>query len=82
MNDRIISMDIGRDTDYTSFNLIMKNDYNDIMVVLVADGLKIELRKEALDKLSAEQYIIDNFNLNIMRINRWWYSVYFEKINK
>lgn len=40
-------------------------------------GLKIECREDELNKIKNEPYIQENFKLNIKRLNRWWYSVYF-----
>lgn len=42
-------------------------------------GLKVEVRDNALKEIQAEEYIKENFKLNIKRLNRWWYSVYFDK---
>lgn len=50
------------------------NQYN---LIELEVGLKIECREEVLNKLKCERYIQDNFQLNIKRLNRWWYSVYF-----
>lgn len=40
-------------------------------------GLKISCREGTLNRLKNEPYIQENFKLNIKRLNRWWYSVYF-----
>lgn len=42
-------------------------------------GLKIECRDYVYQNLLQEKYIQDNFKLNVRRLNRWWYSVYFDK---
>lgn len=52
---------------------------NEIPVVKLEDGLKIECREDILEYLQSHPYVQDNFNLNIKRLNRWWYSIYFEK---
>jgi len=49
-----------------------------ISAVELKVGLKIEVREEMLKKLQNEPYIIENFKLNIVRKNRWWYSIYFD----
>ena len=55
---------------------------NTYRVVKVEPGLKITIRDFVLENLQKEQYIKDNFKLNIKRLNRWWYSVYFDKKDK
>lgn len=42
-------------------------------------GLKIECRDTVYQNLLQEKYIQDNFKLNVKRLNRWWYSVYFDR---
>jgi hypothetical protein len=42
-------------------------------------GLKVEVRDNVLKEIQEEEYIKENFKLNIRRLNRWWYSVYFDK---
>lgn len=44
-------------------------------------GLKIECRDYIYQSLLQQKYIQDNFKLNVKRLNRWWYSVYFDKKN-
>ena len=39
---------------------------------------KFEVRDYYLEELKTNKIIQDNFNLNIKRLNRWWYSVYFD----
>lgn len=48
-------------------------------VIEVKAGLKVEVRDNVLKEIQAEEYIEENFKLNIKRLNRWWYSVYFDK---
>jgi hypothetical protein len=45
-------------------------------------GLKLEIKEDTLNNIQKEQYIKDNYNLHIKRLNRWWYSVFFEKKDK
>lgn len=61
--------------------LFVRDEINKPKVVEVKDGLKLEIRDNLLKIIQEEEYIKNNFKLNIKRINRWWYSVYFEKIN-
>jgi hypothetical protein len=42
-------------------------------------GLKLEVNEKVLNNLVNEPYIQENFKLNIKRLNRWRYSVYFAK---
>ena len=61
--------------------LYVRDEINKPKVVEVKHGLKLEIRDSLLKIIQEEEYIKNNFKLNIRRINRWWYSVYFEKIN-
>ena len=61
--------------------LYVRDETNKPKVVEVKHGLKLEIRDSLLKIIQEEEYIKNNFKLNIRRINRWWYSVYFEKIN-
>lgn len=63
------------DIQITEFNL----SDNMIPVIKVEVGLKVKVRDTVLKQLQEEKYIQDNFKLNILRLNRWWYSVYFDK---
>lgn len=65
-------------------NAIFEMDYEDkrIKAVEIKHGLKIEVRDYILENIKNEQYVKDNYNLNIKRLNRWWYSVYFDEKNK
>jgi hypothetical protein len=49
-------------------------------LVPIEKGLKIKVMEQKLKELQEEPYIKDNFKLNIKRLNRWWYSVYFDEI--
>lgn len=42
-------------------------------------GLKLEVRENELKKLQNNECIREYFKLNIKRLNRWWYSVYFDE---
>jgi len=59
----------------------VRDETNKPKVVEVKHGLKLEIRDSLLKIIQEEEYIKNNFKLNIRRINRWWYSVYFEKNN-
>jgi hypothetical protein len=52
---------------------------NNIICMPLIHGLKIEVRDTILDQIQENQFIKDNFQLNIRRLNRWWYSIYFDK---
>lgn len=49
------------------------------MAVPIQIGTKIEVKEDILHQLQSNIYIQENFKLNIRRLNRWWYSVYFAK---
>ncbi len=53
---------------------------NMIYAVPLQVGLKVKAREDALNKIKNEIYIQKNFKLNIKRLNRWWYSIYFDKL--
>ena len=61
--------------------IFVRDETNKPKVMEVKHGLKLEIRDSLLKIIQEEEYIKNNFKLNIRRINRWWYSVYFEKIN-
>lgn len=42
-------------------------------------GLKIECNKEMLDCILSEQYVKENFTLNIKQISKNIFSIYFDK---
>lgn len=46
--------------------------------VEIEDGLKIRCKENLLKLLEKNPYVVMNFKLNIKRLNRWWYSVYFQ----
>lgn len=59
-----------------------EQDQSSVRAVPVEVGLKVSVRDCVLNDLKDNSYIQQNFKLNIKRINRWWYSVYFDKICK
>ena len=52
---------------------------NFLTIVEIKEGLKIKVRDFILKEIQEEEYIKENFKLNIRRLNRWWYSIYFDK---
>lgn len=54
---------------------------NFMPVIKLEVGLKIKCRDNVYQNLLQEKYIQDNFKLNVKRLNRWWYSIYFDKKN-
>ena len=62
--------------------LVPNKDTDSIRVVEVKHGLKIDIREDVLKQLQNNIYIQNNFQLNIKRRNRWWFSVYFQGICK
>ena len=49
-----------------------------LRAVEIREGLKIKCKEDLLNLLKNDPYVIMNFVLNIKRLNRWWYSVYFQ----
>lgn len=58
--------------------LFVIDDTNEKKIVKIEKGLKVEIRDNTLKEIQADEYIKENFKLNIKRLNRWWYSVYFD----
>jgi hypothetical protein len=56
-----------------------KGNNEKIFAQQIEVGLKIEVKKDILEILKNHEYIKDHFTLNIKRLNRWIYSVYFDK---
>ncbi len=48
-------------------------------VVEISVGLMLRVRDFVLKEMQENEYIKENFKLNIRRYNRWWYGVYFDK---
>jgi hypothetical protein len=64
--------------DYLYADYIYHNkDYSQCVPVKV--GLKVRVNEEHLKILQEDEYINQNFNLNIKRLNRWYWSVYFDE---
>jgi hypothetical protein len=63
---------------------IVPAEINDNMarVIPLEVGSKIECRDFMLEKIVNQPIVQNNFKLRIKRLNRWWYSVYFDKICK
>lgn len=55
---------------------------NRVRAIEITVGLKIMVRDFILENLKNDPYIINNYKLNVKRLNRWWYSVYFDEKNK
>jgi len=60
--------------------LTIKYDKNNNIkyAVPITHGLKVEMRDYIYEEIINNQWINENFKLNVKRMNRWWYSVYFE----
>ena len=48
-------------------------------LIKIIDGLKVVMREDALKEAQNNVQLLENFNLKIKRLNRWWYSIYFEE---
>jgi hypothetical protein len=55
------------------------SNHNKIRVETIQVGMKIKVKEGVLSELKNNEYIQDNFKLNVKRLNRWWYSVYFKE---
>ena len=58
--------------------LFVIDDTDEKKIVEIKKGLKVDVDENVLKQIQDEKYITDNFKLNIKRINRWLYSVYFD----
>jgi hypothetical protein len=58
--------------------VVPSTDSSTITLVEVKVGLKIECRDYIYKMLLNDSYIQNNFKLNVKRLNRWWYSIYFD----
>ena len=54
------------------------SEIEELRAVKIREGLKIKCKEDLLNLLKNDPYITMNFVLNIKRLNRWWYSVYFQ----
>lgn len=45
----------------------------------IVHGAKIRVRDKIYEELKINEDITNRFQLNIKRINRWWYSIYFKE---
>jgi len=59
---------------------VHKDDDTDKLthVLKIEKGLKIRINKVNYEKLINNQWINNNFKLNIKRLSRWYWSVYFD----
>ena len=55
-----------------------ESEIEELRAVEIREGLKIKCKEDLLNLLKNDPYIIMSFVLNIKRLNRWWYSVYFK----
>lgn len=43
-------------------------------------GLKVRVNQQMLSELQSSEYINQKFTLEIKRLNRWYWSVYFDEL--
>lgn len=71
---------IGRKRDDSlKFTEWIKQEKKDFNCYPVEIGLKIKVRDFIYEQIINDTIIMENFKLNVKRLNRWWYSVYFDK---
>ena len=64
-------------SDYFHADYIYHNkDYEQCVPLKV--GLKVRVNEQHLLELQSSEYIQSNFTMNIKRLNRWYWSVYFD----
>jgi hypothetical protein len=64
--------------DY-KLTIVKGKDYEKVFAEEIKVGLKVEVREDIVSTLKNNEYIKDHFKLTVKRLNRWWYSVYFDK---
>jgi hypothetical protein len=65
-------------SDYFHADYVYHNkDYAQCVPLKV--GLKVRVNEQHLLELQSSEYIQSNFKMNIKRLNRWYWSVYFDK---
>lgn len=52
---------------------------NKMYAVKLEVGLKVEVNESVLNTIKSNSYIQNNFSLNIKRLNRYKWSIYFDK---
>lgn len=66
---------------HNNIELLPSNNYP--QVIRIRDGIKITMRdyvyKSILESIETTD-IQSKFKLNVKRLNRWWYSVYFDEL--
>jgi hypothetical protein len=60
------------------------NDYNElgnkkVRLIPLDVGIKIKCRDYVFNELKNKPFIQNNFKLRVKRLNRWWYSIYFDE---
>lgn len=64
----------GKDVPNEYFNLEAN-----LLTIKIKEGLNIEVREDIYEELKNDPDIQEKFKLNVKRLNRWWYSIYFDK---
>ena len=80
MTDKLIfwqSEEDLRNEIWTTVNPI--KEMSSVYLIYVEDGLKLKMKKIELERLQSNLEFLNQYQLNIKRLNRWWYSVYFKK---
>ena len=54
-------------------------DEEGVLCIPLHVGLNIEVREDIYEELKNDPDIQEKFKLNVKRLNRWWYSIYFDK---
>lgn len=65
----------------TPINFTTKDNNILVPVVPLKHGLKLECTEDMLNDIKNNEEITDKFQLNIIRLNSCWYSVYFQDKN-
>ena len=69
-------------SDQTSFHITLvrgKGNNEKVFAELIRFGLKVEVSEDVMNTIKEHPYIQSNFKLNIKRLNKYRWSIYFDE---
>jgi len=69
-------------SDQISFHITLvrgKGNNEKVFAELIRVGLKVEVSEDVMNTIKEHPYIQNNFKLNIKRLNRYRWSIYFDE---
>lgn len=70
--------ELGHDEEYLYTFGTYIYDNEEVSLVIVQDEMKLELSRQAFNILIKQEYVKNNFKLNVKLLKNEWYSVYFK----